>query len=463
VTLREQVLRGGTYMLLRHGLGIGFTLLGVLLLTRLIGPAAYGLYFTAFGVASFLSQLARMGSDVYLVRREDEPAEAVYDQVFSLLLLSGLGLSVLGAAVSPVVGRWLGDSRFLPPLWAMLAVLPLAVMPAPAVARLERALDYRRVAMLELVEQVSYFAVAVPLAWLGLGVWAPVTGYGVSQAWLTVGSYAVGSYRPRWHWSRPLLRDVLGYGLGFSSSFWVWQLRTLVSPLILGRYLGPDAVAYVALAVRLVEGLGFVKTATWRLSIATLARVQRETPRLRGALEEAMGLQALALGPLLATFALFGPWLVPALFGERWLPTLVVYPFVALGALVNAVFLMHSSVLYVLRRNRDVAVFHLVHLLLLAAGALWLVPSLGLLAWGLAEVLALASYVTLHRQVRLRFAFGYHRALPWLLAFAPPLFTVQAGWPAGLALWMPTIGVGVGPMARSQLLEYCTMIKRHWR
>ncbi len=53
VTLREQVLRGGAYMVIRHGVGVGIAFGGMLLLTRLIGPTAYGLYTTAAGIAFF--------------------------------------------------------------------------------------------------------------------------------------------------------------------------------------------------------------------------------------------------------------------------------------------------------------------------------------------------------------------------------------------------------------------------
>jgi O-antigen/teichoic acid export membrane protein len=460
LTLREQVLRGGVYLVLRQGVGVALSFLGLLLLTRLIGPVSYGLYVTALGVIVFLSQVARVGSDVYLVRRQDDPSDAAYDQAFSLVLLSSLALSVLAAVLSPAVAGWLNDTRFLPPLWAMLVILPLAVVSAPAVARLERALEYRRVAVLELVEQVTFFLVALGLAWGGAGVWALVGGYGVSQLWLAAGSYALIGSRPRWHWSRPLLREMLAYGLGFSSSLWIWHLRSLVSPLVVGRYLGPEAVAYIALATRLVDGLSLIRHATWRLSIAALAKVQHEPPRLRRALEEAMGFQALALAPLLAAFALLSPWLVPVAFGQQWMPALSVFPFVAVGALVNATFSVHTSVLYVVKRNREVTVFHLVHLALLSAGALWLVPRLGLPAWGLAEVLALASYLTLHRHVSSLFAFGYRAALPWLLVFVPPIFTPVASWPAGLALWVPTIGLGFSSTARAQLAECWLQLRR---
>src|SRR5829696_5376922 len=98
--LRERVLRGGTYLVLRQGLGLAISLVGVVLLTRLIGPANYGLYAGALGLLTFLSSVARMGVDVYLVRRGGPMDEGIYHQAFCFLLVSGFGLSVLGLLAS---------------------------------------------------------------------------------------------------------------------------------------------------------------------------------------------------------------------------------------------------------------------------------------------------------------------------------------------------------------------------
>lgn len=460
MTLREQVVRGGVYLIGRQGLGLGISLGGMLLLTRLIGPADYGLYAGALGLVTFLSLVAGMGTDVYLVRRETVENEDVYHQAFSFLVLSGLGLSGLGLLVSPLVAEWMGDPRFLVPLQAMLLFLPLMVLPAPAVARLERALDYKRIAGLELAGQSLFYALALGMAWRGYGVWSPIAGYLLSQTWMVGASYALARYRPRLFWSRQLGREMLGYGLGYSASIWVWQLRILANPLIVGRYLGPEGMGYVALSIRIVEALSFVKAASWRISLATLARVQQNTTRLRRALEEAMGLQVLAVGPLLAAFALFAPWALPLLFGEEWSPVLAVYPFIALGYMVNAVFNMHASVLYVLRHNWAVTVFHVVHSAVFMGAAALLVPRFGVSGYGLAEMVVLCGYLILHLRVARLFSFGYERAIPWLLAFAPPLFFPLTGHSWGLVLWTFPLVVLLSGGARAQVREYWSYFRK---
>ncbi len=117
------------------------------------------------------------------------------------------------------------------------------------------------------------------------------------------------------------------------------------------------------------------------------------------------------------------------------------YPFIALGSLVNAVFSMHSSVLFVLRRNSQVAVFHFAYVALLAGGALVLVPLIGLIGYGLAELMTMAAYVVIHRQVATLFTLRYRASAPWLFALAPPIFAPLLPLPFAPLLFLPAVAL----------------------
>ncbi|MDQ3539538.1 MAG: oligosaccharide flippase family protein, partial [Chloroflexota bacterium] len=227
--LRSQVLRGGMYLAARQTASIGIGLAGVILLTRLIGPANYGLAAGAVGIVAVMGRVGSFGIDAFLIRREGKQRTEVYHQAFSLLLVIGLALVAAGYLLSPLLALWLGDRRFVSPLLAILPVLPLFLIAIPATAQLERELNYRALATWDLAGHLGYYAVALPLAALDRGVWAPVAGYWTTQGVLLVRSYVLTGYRPRWYWSRPLLGEMLHYGVGFSASSWIWQLRALVN------------------------------------------------------------------------------------------------------------------------------------------------------------------------------------------------------------------------------------------
>jgi PST family polysaccharide transporter len=445
----------------REAAGTVVGLFGVLALTRLIGPADYGLYAAAYQVVTFLSSVARLGTDVYLIRREtDDGIEDAYDQAFSFLVLSGLVVASVSLALSFVVGSWWSGDRFLPPLRVMLLMLPVALLSAPAQAKLERGLQYRRVAALEMFGQLGFYAVALSIAAAGGGVGAPIGGYLTWQLWTLFGGGILAGYRPRWHWRRDDVRDMTSFGIGYASGRWVWEARTLVAPIVVGAALGPRAVGLVALGVRLGDTLSFVRAAIWRIGLAALSKVQTEPARLRRALEEAIGYQVLATAPFLAGFAVVGDLVVPRVFGEEWSAVMDVFPYLAVGFLAAAAFTPHTSVLNVLRRNAAVVRFSAVHVAVLAASAAVFVPAWGVSGYGVAEIVAVAAYFVLHRATVAVLPVSYTRAVPWAVAFTPPMFFLLVPVELRPLLFVPAVVVLARARTRAELVELVRMARR---
>ena len=456
MSLKTQVMRGGVYLVLRQGLGVFISLAGVMLVTKVIGPEKYGLYAATISIFLYVQMLSQLGIEVYLVRREGEEELGVYHQAFTLLLLQAFAGMLLAFLALPLIESWVRLEGFRPVAQVMFLGLPVVLLSQVPMARLERNLDYKRVALIELLGQLFYYVIAFPMAFQGAGVWALVAGWWLQQLQSLALLYWSSGYRPRFAWDWALVKQMLGYSLGFSTSVWVWQLRTLINPLLVGRYAGAEAVGYVALAIRIIDILSFVKTATWRISIATLGRLQGDRERLRRAVTEGMGLQILALGPLLVVVSWVLPVLIPLVFGDRWLPVVAVYPYIALSNLINSMFNMHSSTLYVLRRNWEVTAFHIVYMALFVGAALVLLPRLGLVGYGWAEVVTLASYIVIHFYlVRDIGSPDYRLAGLWCGTCGIALFAYQLGWWVVLGL----VVVAFLPSTRQKLRDYIKSIK----
>jgi O-antigen/teichoic acid export membrane protein len=458
--LRQQVLRGTFYLVGRQALALVVSLLGVAILVRQIGPTNYGLYTGAASIAFVLGSIGTFGLDVYLVRRERAVTKADLDQAVTLLAISALIVTVATITLAAPVLGLLNLPRFEEPLRVIALSLPFTLLEAPMMASLERALDYRKVAIIEMVQQFVYYGVALTLAFLNAGFWSPVAGLMASQAWLFVATYTVQRYRPAFAWDRSLVRDMLGYGSSYSASSWLWQLRGLVNPLVVGHFLGAAAVGFVGLAARLVEVTAFVRNAAWRLSIAAFGRVQSDLTRFQRVVGEAMALQTLAVAPLLAALGSAGPWLLPAVFGHKWEPVVRVFPYIALGMIFQSVFSMETSVLYVVGRGRSVLPVHALHLTLFAGGAALCVWRFGVVGFGYGELIALAAYVLLDRKVRELFPVSYRDALPWVVGFTPPLFALYVPPLAVPLLWLPLVAIAVRRRQREQIRGYVSYLRK---
>jgi len=450
--LRGKVFQGGALMMGRQLVTMCLSLVGLLMITRIIGPAAYGPYVAAIGIYQYAQNLGQAGIGVYLVRAAGEVDEQAYRVATTLLLVSALMLVALLESGLGVITAWVP----LPGLAPLLSVLLLSLVPqtltVAASARLERALDFRRVAMIEVGGQLLYYVVALPLVALGYSVWSLVAGWTLQQLFMCIAFHAAAAYRPRLAWDVAIVRRMLGFMVSYAAADWSWQLRGLVNPLIVGHFLPAEAVGQVGLGIRLLELLSFTKTIAWRLSVAALAKVQHEPHKLLEATTDGMRLQTLALGPVLIGFSWFGGYALSLVFGARWEPVMVVYPFLALSYLTNAQFNFHSSVLYVLHRNWAVSWFHIVHIMLFTAVAWICVGRWGIVGYGYGEMVALLGYAVIHRSVRM--AIGspeYGISALWWLSLAIGLFWRELGpW----AIAAPVIGLLCPPSLRQLKLYY---------
>jgi PST family polysaccharide transporter len=426
--LRQKAVKGGAYLAVRQILGSIARAAGLLLLTRLLGPTEFGRYAGPLAITSVASALARLGVEVYLIRQPAEPPKHVEDQAFTLLLLSTTIATAIVFGSSWLVSGWVGDPKLAVVVRVMAVVIPINVLWVPAQARLERGFRYRALAGIELIGDVMLYAVSLVWAVFSPTVWAAVAGYASWQAWLLISSYVIARYRPKLVWRRDDLRDMLGYGLTYAPTSWCYRLQELINPLIVGRYLGSSGVGKTALVLRLVDNLSLIVTATARLAHVAMARIQHDMERLRRAHRETMLVQTIGSVVPLAAFALVGDVIVRVFFGRRWEDVIVIFPLVAFATSVDTLFNVHAWVLSITRRNLPVLRARVVELVLFVATALIVIPHLGLIGFGIAGVVSLASHVLIDRSIRVLFVPDYRPSLPWLLAAMPAL---AAPWTPG--------------------------------
>ncbi len=393
-------------------------LVGILVVTRLIGPEAYGVYAAVVAVGAVLSTVSIFGVDVHLVRAapEDESAEHA---AFTLLVVSALMVAVAAFVAAPLLGRWLGTAGADGPMRVVAALLPIMVLSVPARARMERALRFGPLAGVELAADLAVYGVAIPMALGGFGVWAPLGGYIARHVILFSATTRLSAYRPRIRFDRDHLREILRFGSGYSAGKWLSVLGQLINPIVVGRLLGPVGVGHVAMASRIIEQLGAVKQATIRLATAAFGRLDGDRSRFRSAHAEAVLVQVLGSVPLYAAAAFVAPFALPSIFGSDWTPAVPLVALFAMAASIGTLFNLSAPILRVLDRNRPVAGLRAWQVGSLLAVTVLAVPPLGVAGYGIARLARTVPFILADRALRTEFTPSYRSGGLWLLALLP--------------------------------------------
>jgi O-antigen/teichoic acid export membrane protein len=427
--LRRAALRGGAYLAGRQVASILLKFLGVLLITRVLGPASYGAYVSANNIYQYAATISYAGVGVYLLRHEGDVPESSFGTAYSILMMTGLPLLLFIEFGAGTLAHWTGVAGFEPVMRIIVLGLPAQLLAMPASVRLERRLDYRSVAMIEIIGQVAFYVLAVPLVMLKFGPSALAAAWVLQQIITCLAAHIAAKTLPRFSFDGTTARSIVRYAIDYSVASWIWQARMLVNPLIVGPALGAQAVGIVGMTVGLLEMLSIIKTIAWRLSVAILTKFRSDVERLRKAVTEGMELQVLAVGTLLLGFGWTGHFIVPRLFGARWLGVMDIYPYIALSYLTVATFNIHSATLSVINRNRALALYHVISVSIFAVVAHFAVAKFGIFGYGYAEVATLPAYVVMHRVLaRAIGSPNYRLAALWWFGAATGLFWQFSLW-----------------------------------
>ncbi len=457
-SIRERAIRGGAYLMVREGAGMVVRFVGVAIVLRIIGPSAYGLYAGSLAFVTVATLTAQGGTEVFLIRQEAEPGPDLYAQAYTYLLVASLTVVAVGIGLSFAAGAFVHSST----LWifrALLLVVPVNVLWAPAQASIERRFDFGAMGRIELTGDIVLYAVAVPLAFAHFGAWSLVIGFAAWQTWLLVSSLVVSGLRPRLSWSRTASRQFFRHSLTYTMSDWIYSIGNLANPVIVGTWIGAAGVGYVALGTRLVETASFAERAGWRVGIATMSRIQ-DRDRLRPVLEQSSLLEFLGMAAPIAALAAISPVLIPHLYGPKWTPAVPLVAWIGLAAVLYSPALMQITLLYSRGRNIPTAVTAAIRESILVIVALLLVPHLGVDGYGIAVACGFVGIVWIDHAVRREFvSFGYALIIPFAIALVPVVVMPLVPWPWSLLLLLPGAVVICFPGPRQTLAKSTGMVR----
>ena len=318
--LRSRTVRGaavtGAFLI-----GIDALVVGQgLIVTGLLGPELIGLYGIVTVTVTTIVALKRVGIDERFVQGEEGDA-AEFARAFTLELALSAAFTLALCALAPVIAAAYGDDRLLGLMLAM-AWLPLAMALQAPLWIFFRRMEYGRQRALQAVQPLVTFAVTVPLAATGFGVYSLVVGLAAGYAAAVTAAVTASPFALRLAWDRAAARSYLAFS--------AWILVATVATLVMqqGQVFAFDQaeglrwVGFLTLAVmvtRYVDRADQVVTSTIYPAIAA---IQGRTATLEELFAKSNRATLLWVLPFTVGLVLFAPDLL-ALVGEEWAPASV--------------------------------------------------------------------------------------------------------------------------------------------
>ena len=297
---------------------ISVQLLGLLVLSRLLTPADFGLVAIVFAITNFAMLLRDMGMASAIIQRQTLDEQTVLTAHWTNTFI-GLGLAVFLLGFS-----FFADDLFkapgLGPL-VRLSALSFPFLSASTVhqALLERASKFSTVARIEIVALLTGFTAAVVSAYLGAGPYALVLQTLTVAVLSAIQFWIASDTNMKWGWSPEHAKGLWSYSGSLFGFNLVNYFSRNADTMIIGRILGPASLGPYSLAYRVMlfplQNLTFVAT---RALFPMMSR-QQHSPQELGTMHlRLLSVISFFTAPMMAgLFVLREPFVDVAL-GDSW-------------------------------------------------------------------------------------------------------------------------------------------------
>jgi O-antigen/teichoic acid export membrane protein len=438
MTVGQRALRGTIWLSMANYAAYAITFITDILLARHLLPEDFGTVALAVSVLEIVGRLGSFGIGTAIVqyRAEDKAQEQRFlSTLFSLQLIIAGGILLAILLVSAAL-LWLYEPIIIVTLLILAIGRTIQTVNQFAGALVQRRMAFRQDALTLFLSLGFSSSVSILLAWLGFGPWSLV-GKRLSQILISgIGVWWIARWRPKLSWDREILR----YVWRFARSIWVsGNLEVILKDLddtAVGTVRDTESLGYYSRAYKLSQlFIEFIAPAIARTSLPTYSALKGDPP----ALASVFGFVQRFLARMSALFyieiGLLSPVVVTLLYGEHWLPMVVLFRIMLVYAFLQPLFNQHKQLLIANERPHIVARVR-------SAQAAFFVPGVfvAAYAWGevgvavVVDVMVLIGIILIVWQTRKLVTFSLTRTiLPSILG---GLITSVTFW-AFQQVWQP--------------------------
>jgi len=314
------VLTGRTFFLQILAL-VASVLLGVFLT-----PSEFGVFFAVSAVVNFLVYFSDVGLAAALIQSKDKVTERDLKTTFTAQQILVFSLVAVLLIASPIIGQYynLGkDGIYL--LYALAASLVMSSFKTIPSVLLERELDFSRLVIPQLLENLIYHTIVVILAWNGYGLMAftyAVLGRGVIGL---VTIYILKPWMPGFDFSKNSLKRLLRFGVPYQANTLLATIKDDGLTAFLGGVLTPAGLGYLGWAQKWAKyPLRLFMDNVLKVTFPAFSRMQENKNELASSVTRSIFFVCFLVFPSLIGLLVLAPLLIEIVPRyEKWIPALI--------------------------------------------------------------------------------------------------------------------------------------------
>jgi PST family polysaccharide transporter len=323
MSLRQQVISGVKWSAAAQGSQQVLHFVTTAVLANLLLPSAFGLMGMALVFIGFLEIFKHLGTATAVIQRK-EISEELLSSVFWLNAAFGLLVMLILIGGAPLLATIYQEPQVTPLIRVLAVGFLISGLSILQQALFQRNMNFNILAQINVGAELLGSIVAIGAAVAGAGVWSLVAKSLVTDTIKTISLWGASSWRPHFLFRWDEIWSISNYSLNLTGHTILKYFANNVDYLLIGRYLGAEALGYYTLAYRLMLYPSWnISGVIARVTFPAYVQMQDDDERFRDAHKYVSRMIAFVTFPLmLGMMAVASPFVL-TLFGEEWAPVIV--------------------------------------------------------------------------------------------------------------------------------------------
>lgn len=377
-----------------------FTFVATFMLTIIIDPSIFGVFFVVSAFINLFIYFSDIGLAAALIQKKEEPTSDDLSTTFTIQQVIIISLVVIGLIFSSKVALFYGlDAKGLMLLRVLILSLVLSSLKTIPSIILERKLNFTKLVIPQVAENIVFYTTAVTLALLGYGIssftWAVIARAVVGLILI----YLLSPWVPTFSFKRSIAKNLTTFGLPFQINNILALVKDDLLIVFLGKILTFSQVGYVGWAQKWAyTPLRFFMDNVNKVTFPAYSRLQEHYKDLAKAIEKSIFFVTYFVFPSVFGMAAIAPSVIELVPNyHKWQPALPLLYLFGINAIFSAVSTTFTNTLFAIGRPKIV-----LKLMIFWTTAIWiltylLVSRFGFIGVGLASaIVSITSAITIY-------------------------------------------------------------------
>jgi O-antigen/teichoic acid export membrane protein len=270
------------------------------LLTVFLTPAIFGIFFVVSAIINFLSYFSDIGLAAALIQKKEKLSADDLTTTFTIQQLLVFPISIAAFIAAPMIGHFYRlDATGILLLRALVFSFFFSSLKTIPSVLLERDLNFNMLVIPQIAETVSFYIIAVVLAWRGFGVASFIWAVMVRAVVGLILMYIISPWKIRLGITKGVAKRLLKFGVPFQMNSFLALLKDDLMTVFLGKILPFAQIGYIGWAKKWAEvPLRLIMDSVIRVTFPTFSRLQHSKELLGRAIEKTLFGLALTMIPI---------------------------------------------------------------------------------------------------------------------------------------------------------------------